>query len=33
MVCCQGKIVRAEVSSGRCGIAAEIERFQAFPQA
>ena len=33
MVCCQGKIVRAEFSAGRCGLAAEIERFQAFPQA
>jgi Tfp pilus assembly protein PilZ len=33
MVCCHGKIVRAELSAGRCGIAAEIERFQAFQQA
>jgi Tfp pilus assembly protein PilZ len=33
MVCCHGKIVRAELSAGHCGIAAEIERYQAFPQA
>jgi hypothetical protein len=33
MVCCHGKIVRSEISAGRCGLAASIERFQPFPQA
>ncbi len=33
MVCCHGKIVRTEPSSGHFGVAAKIERFQVLPQA
>jgi hypothetical protein len=33
MVCCHGRIVRAQSSGGKCGVGAEIERFQAFPLA
>lgn len=32
IVCCYGKIVRTEQLSGRFGVAATIERFQAMPQ-
>ncbi|MBZ5567027.1 MAG: PilZ domain-containing protein [Acidobacteriia bacterium] len=32
MVCCHGKVVRVEMSGGRCGIAATIERIADLPQ-